>query len=837
MERQGRMKRFILIFISLAMVIGCLSGACFAEDETTPVLKVLYIPIDDRPYNDERIQLMAQSLDVELIMPDKSLYTTVLDGQSEDGCHGGDRGALLEWLMEHQDSADVVLLSLDQLLSGGLICSRCISEMIPIELSNGTSMSELEVIDYLGELAATKQVYIVDSVQRLASSVGYGSYTIQDYNITYQYGMLERPVLEGEALTIENIISNYRLAADGTPAYLHCGFTEEELAYLLRDRTAQNEDASEGESASEDDSQSVMGYLQRMEPESKAVACDSAPENKKDYEESPKSLLAEYLAVRERKLTLTSYALETLTPLENVHYILGVDDSKAGEQIQSNELRYFETFMDDDDQIFSALDGLGQLALAHAYRSAVEAEPVGVRIAYFGADKDSIGAFSFKTRGENIEQVLSYYGCYEDGEAGKIDILVYSDEGTDETRKENLCDLVSRLNENEMDQIPTILIDVSGGEHALMSELPVDVVHLGALLSYSGRVDAPGQIHMALNQGLARYAAIENGEALSEKANKKHLENLLGAFVEEIYDTSDLLTDMYTFIEELGQSDPLQGVTEEQLAEIYTYFNQQAKTYLQPVLDSFTESNFVLSLETYTVAGVTTATISDLYYPWLRQFEIWGNYTCDYSVQPNDYGETHRRTVQGGGWTKCWPDMQITREQAAKMLVMYTQESVQEGLECPFTDISDWAKDQVAFAVQRGYMRGGGDGTFQGTRNMSRAEFVTMLYQFVEAEGIELEEQEKMTFSDVEETGAWYSEAVYTLSSCGIVKGFIDGTFRPQDEISRAEAVVMFARLFERTDTLPESVMSIQRYADVPLDYWAFAELQEASISHFCKNS
>lgn len=818
------MKRVALILLSLTILFSCFSGAGYAGNASDG-LRVLYIPIDDRPFNDERMRLMAQSLDVELLMPEKALYETTGDGQTEEGCSGGDRGALMDWLMQNQENADVLILSLDQLVSGGLMNSRAMTEMTKLTLGDGTQMTEEDVIDYIGTLAQTKTIYVIDSVQRLASDYGFGGYTLRDYNITRLYGLVARPQLTGSTLTVDNIVKNYRLAADGGQAHLKAGLTQEELDYFL---SSWGSAAVSGFPAA-DDPQMGLDILMGITPE--PVEDVFSEVTVMAVQEASDSLLSRYLSVRERKLRLTAYALDKLKG-NNVHYLLGVDDSASGEQIQSNELRYFAQYMGEDDEMLSALDGLGQMALAKAYQNHIGAGAARVQVTFIGCDENDTGAFNYKSIRDNIDQLLGYYDCQQTTEDADAALILYANTADTNVDNANMGILVSTLNENEADGLPTILVDVTKGNSALMQMLPLDTVHIGALFAYSGRSENPGQVHMAFNQGIARYFALNHNKALTTEAQNKHLENLLSGLTEEIYDTSPVVENMYYFIKGLGQSEPMAYPTEQQLSSVYEELERQMDTYMAPLLESFTGSNFMLSLKNHKSAGITKAVATDIYYPWLRQFEIWGDYDCGYSTTLHDYGEFHRRTVNGGGLTIFRTGEPLTREQAAKMLVMFKLEEVPTGIKCPFDDVADWAIDCVAYAAEKKYVLGCDDGTFQGSREMTRAEFVTMLYQYAKAEKITLEKKKVMSFPDVPKD-EWYTEAVYALANAGIIAGTPEGNFVPMDILTRESAVTLLCRLFERTEALPDGLMALQRFEDMLPDHWAYRDVQDASVSHF----
>ena len=94
------------------------------------------------------------------------------------------------------------------------------------------------------------------------------------------------------------------------------------------------------------------------------------------------------------------------------------------------------------------------------------------------------------------------------------------------------------------------------------------------------------------------------------------------------------------------------------------------------------------------------------------------------------------------------------------------------------TGVSSWLETDEHNAFLSGYP----DGSFQADKNMTRAEVAQMFYSLL------LDKDVKITksFSDVP-TDAWYAKAVNTLSSLGMLGGYPDGTFRPDAPITRAE--------------------------------------------------
>ena len=173
------------------------------------VINVAYIPLDNRPVNKDRVEYLAASAGLNLLIPEESLYRTALDNMTPnpDGSTIGNRKALLDWLKSVENECEYFVISLDQLISGGLVGSRY--------LSNTDLTFETEVADYLIKLAEKKHIILFDTVMRLASTVDYQGYKMEEYNALRAYGKVARKTLSGNQLTVENIIAGYRYDANG----------------------------------------------------------------------------------------------------------------------------------------------------------------------------------------------------------------------------------------------------------------------------------------------------------------------------------------------------------------------------------------------------------------------------------------------------------------------------------------------------------------------------------------------------------------------------------------------------------------------------------------------
>ena len=106
-------------------------------------------------------------------------------------------------------------------------------------------------------------------------------------------------------------------------------------------------------------------------------------------------------------------------------------------------------------------------------------------------------------------------------------------------------------------------------------------------------------------------------------------------------------------------------------------------------------------------------------------------------------------------------------------------------------DISGhYAEQHIKKLLGYGAVSGYGDMTFRPDNSITRAEFATMIVNALEkACGYTL--QMSAAFSDI--TGHWAETQIQKLVACGIVNGFTDGTFKPDDLITRGQAAIMAA--------------------------------------------
>ena len=120
--------------------------------------------------------------------------------------------------------------------------------------------------------------------------------------------------------------------------------------------------------------------------------------------------------------------------------------------------------------------------------------------------------------------------------------------------------------------------------------------------------------------------------------------------------------------------------------------------------------------------------------------------------------------------------------------------SCDRGDTCPMSAFDDldktsWYHDGVHWALENEIMKGYGDGKFGPNDTTSRAMIVTMLHRFEGEPTVDYD----MGFADVED-GKWYTEAIRWAAANGIVTGYGDGKFGPNDVLTREQLATILYR-------------------------------------------
>ncbi|MFH1720799.1 MAG: S-layer homology domain-containing protein [Patescibacteria group bacterium] len=154
-------------------------------------------------------------------------------------------------------------------------------------------------------------------------------------------------------------------------------------------------------------------------------------------------------------------------------------------------------------------------------------------------------------------------------------------------------------------------------------------------------------------------------------------------------------------------------------------------------------------------------------------------------------------------------------------------------------NVGEWYQDDVYYLATEGIITGYEDSTFKPGNEITRAEFLTLLMRALEEKGYFTYEcwypemcafsgDTKPIFKDVT-TGEWYANYIYKAREAGIVDGYKDGTFKPNDLISRAEAVKMLSNAMQQVEIMGER-QEIENldFEDVSGEDWYFDSIKEA---------
>lgn len=182
----------------------------YLKYEDYKIYNILYIPLDNRPINKDRVILLSKSLNINLIMPEEDLYRTYLDNQllNSNNTQIGNKEGLMDFIKSIDiDNIDSFIISLDQLTSGGLVNSR---SNIDLNIDD-----EILMLKEIKNIVSNKPLYIIDTVMRLATTAYFNNQTIDDYFNQRNYANEERLKLSIDQLTLDNIINNYNKDKDG----------------------------------------------------------------------------------------------------------------------------------------------------------------------------------------------------------------------------------------------------------------------------------------------------------------------------------------------------------------------------------------------------------------------------------------------------------------------------------------------------------------------------------------------------------------------------------------------------------------------------------------------
>ena len=173
----------------------------------------------------------------------------------------------------------------------------------------------------------------------------------------------------------------------------------------------------------------------------------------------------------------------------------------------------------------------------------------------------------------------------------------------------------------------------------------------------------------------------------------------------------------------------------------------------------------------------------------------------------------------------------ISRAETTTIFFRLLKDSVRDGnllTSNTYTDVGDdyWANTAISTMTGLGIVQGRSTTTFDPKAPITRAQFAAICARFDTGKS-----NGEQTFSDIQ--GHWAEKYIERAAELGWIKGFEDGTFRPDTYITRAQAMTMINRVLNRipedeSDLLP----GMNVWPDCNPGDWFYLAIQEATNSH-----
>ena len=178
------------------------------------------------------------------------------------------------------------------------------------------------------------------------------------------------------------------------------------------------------------------------------------------------------------------------------------------------------------------------------------------------------------------------------------------------------------------------------------------------------------------------------------------------------------------------------------------------------------------------------------------------------------------------------PNGEITRAEVATIFFRLLKDDVRNAYFTSYNNYSDvsygkWYNNPISTMSALGIINGYPDGTFRPDAPITRAEFAAIAARFDETAT-----RGTTTFTDV--YGHWAADEIAKAYGNDWIKGYPDGTFRPDRNITRAEAMALINRVLDRRPESPSDLLpDMNKWSDnMDTSKWYYLDIQEATNSH-----
>lgn len=177
------------------------------------------------------------------------------------------------------------------------------------------------------------------------------------------------------------------------------------------------------------------------------------------------------------------------------------------------------------------------------------------------------------------------------------------------------------------------------------------------------------------------------------------------------------------------------------------------------------------------------------------------------------------------------PNANISRAEVAAIFFRLLKDDVRDDnltANSVFTDVAfgKWYNKSISTMAKIGIVKGRTANTFAPNAPITRAEFAAICSRF-DRSNVEI----KSDFNDI--SGHWAENEIRRAASLGWIQGYTDGSFKPDQNITRAEAASMINRMLHRLpETVDDLLDGMIQWPDNQPSDWYYINMQEATNSH-----
>ncbi|MBR6522218.1 MAG: InlB B-repeat-containing protein, partial [Oscillospiraceae bacterium] len=395
-----------------------------------------------------------------------------------------------------------------------------------------------------------------------------------------------------------------------------------------------------------------------------------------------------------------------------------------------------------------------------------------------------------------------------------------------------------------------------------------DVVFYGALFSYSVSYDLAGGTLNGADTVTSREVAWDEANLIPDGTPEKSGYDFSGwtyleTSVTNTHKYSDLalnytvvnITLVANYTESTPATPPAPPAPTTGSAKLVKVDAADSTTVLADVVFKLFDSNGT-ELGTYTTNASGEITVSNMApgsYYWQEilpaegytvdsthhEFTVAAGNTASVTVTntrttiPSVFTGDHYAYIIGYEDGMVHPEKNISRAEVATIFFRLLDDDVRtESItkENPFSDVNvgNWFNTAVSTMYNLGILNGYEDGTFRPNAPITRAEFAAIAARF-DLDG----DASNTAFKDIYEH--WGRREINIAANNGWVLGYEDGTFKPNELVTRAEAMAMVNRVLQRipqtsADLLPDMIKWPDNQNTTK---WYYMVIQEATNSHY----